>query len=108
MGFMRTETGVGRGRSQVALLRFAERRSGRRCSEPPRNATEGIVLDVACQFKAASSLVALEKTDLCSKPVAAPKVAASLPAKLQVVVASGSWVALLPATLGELFRSASS
>jgi len=67
MRSVRAESEVGRGRSQVALLRFAERPW--RCSEPPRNATEGIVLDAACQFKTASSLVALEKTDLCSKPV---------------------------------------
>jgi hypothetical protein len=66
---MRGASAVGRGRSQVALLRFAERRSSRRCSEPPRNATEGTDLDVACQFNGASGAAALEKTDLSSKPV---------------------------------------
>ena len=96
------ESAVGCERSQVALLRFAERPRALQRTAAQRD--EGNLAGSHCQSKRFGGYVALEKTDLSSQPVAAPKVAASLPANSQVVVASRRCVALLPATLGELSR----
>ncbi len=50
--------GLLRRKGQVALLRLGERE---RCTEPPRNATEGIARDVHCQSRCAASFVAWRK-----------------------------------------------
>jgi hypothetical protein len=99
---MRKASGVGHGRSQVALLRFAERPW--RCSEPPRNATQDNDANTRCQSQEGSRLVALEKTDLCpNQSLHQKSLSYYLPSRTSVRT-SVSCVAQLPATLGELFR----
>ena len=87
--------------------RVASKKSGRvaevlvnaqRCTEPPRNATEGSAKHTGCQLDSAGDIVRLEKTDLLSKQV----VAARRSARSVVREPLGACTLLCPAA--ELFR----